>query len=874
LKRLAPTFAIAVMLAPLAALAAPTTAPSSDAQVHATEGLAGSWSPNVKVSTDTSGTNQRIPWVVGDGKGTLYASWFEQDPSDPKGDVYVSKSSDWGLNWERRGRANPTAASVKIYDDSQARVVLAPNGDLFVPYYVPVGANFPDVGVSKSSDGGMTFAEVFRAPLSERVTTHIDSQGKLHVFWLDRTNQTPGRARLAHVSSSDGGSSFSAKKFVDTGQDPGDSCRCCSIFAENGPSGEILLAWRSGAYSNKRDTYFARSVDGGLTWTAPKLVSDWTWPITTCPWSGPYIALEPGGKMHILSMDARSGDRDIFHYRSADGGATWTNASRIHPADAKEQDNPAVAFLDSMLVAAWVHDNQNVYYSTSADGSSWAAPAAIADDPNGAEADPAVAYTKDAAVFLWSDNRSGGWDIYAATYFRTDTAAPSIQITAPADGSTVGATVNVDATASDDLAVTKVEFSLDGAAKSQDPAAPYRWIWDSTGVADGSHTLKADAYDAAGNKNSHQITVTVSNQGQDKTPPTVAVTSPANGATVNGMVTIAADAQDNKGVASVEFFVDGASVLKDTAAPYQAQWDTTQAAQGAHTLKATAADTSANTADSTITVTVDNAAKDTLPPVVSILSPPDGAIVSGTITLKADVTDNVNVRDAALFIEGTQSGAAKTAAPWDWTIDTTTLANGDRSLEVKASDDSGNSGLKKILVKVDNNLQDAPPTVAVTSPADGATVSGTVTLKATATDDRGIEYVEFRVDGAPVRRASSAPYETAFDTSTIADGPHTVEAIAKDFAGQQASAKVQVEVKNGAGGGGPGPVGPSGPLAVLGNPLYLGLVIGALAAVTGGVAAALLAKRRRKRAEEEARARQYFSMQAPPGPPGPPGGWQ
>ncbi|HLF06778.1 MAG TPA: Ig-like domain-containing protein, partial [Thermoplasmata archaeon] len=797
--------------------------------------------------------NQRIPWVVGDGKGTMYASWYEQDPSDPKGDVFVSRSTDWGLNWERRGQANPTPASVRIFDDSQARIGLAPNGDLFVVYYVPVGANFPDVGVSKSVDGGMTFTEIFRAPLAERITPHIDAQGALHVFWLDRTNQTPGRARLAHVSSSDGGSSFSAKKFVDTGQTDGDSCRCCSVFATNGPAGEIFLAWRSGAYSNKRDTYFAKSTDGGATWTAPKLVSDWTWNITSCPWSGPYIALEPGGRMHILSMDARSGDRDLFHYRSADGGATWTNASLIHPADAKEQDNPAVAFIDSKLVAAWVHDNQNVLVATSPDGSSWSAPTPIADSPTGAKADPAVEYTSDAAVFLWSDNRSGGWDVYAATYFRTDTVAPTVQITAPADGATVGATVNVDATASDDLAVTNVEFRLDGTKTSLDSSPPYRWTWDTTTVPDGNHQISALAYDAAGNSKTHSITVTVSNQGQDKTPPTVSITSPSNGATVNGQVTIAADATDNKGVASVEFFVDGASVGKDASSPFSAAWDTTQASQGSHTLKATAADTSANTADSTVSVIVDNAAKDSLPPVVAITSPADGATVSGTITLNADITDNVKVKEATLYVDGTLVGGPKSAAPWDWTLDTRTYANGDRNLEARASDDAGNVGTKKIVVKFDNQMQDAPPTIAITNPTDGAKVSGKVTLKATATDDRGIEYVDFRVDGNAVRRVSIAPYETEFDSSTVSDGPHVIVAEVKDFIGQPASDQVTVTVSNSPGGGGGGG-GPSGLLGIIADPLYLGLLAGALVATAAGIAAAIVVRRRRREREATARA--------------------
>ena len=60
----------------------------------------------------------------------------------------------------------------------------------------------------------------------------------------------------------------------------------------------------------------------------------------------------------------------------------------------------------------------------------------------------------------------------------------------------------------------------------------------------------------------------------DTQPPTVAITSPANGATVNGTVSVAANATDNVGVSRVEMLLDGALVATDTAAPYTFAWDT------------------------------------------------------------------------------------------------------------------------------------------------------------------------------------------------------------------------------------------------------------------------------------------------------------
>jgi len=93
----------------------------------------------------------------------------------------------------------------------------------------------------------------------------------------------------------------------------------------------------------------------------------------------------------------------------------------------------------------------------------------------------------------------------------------------------------------------------------------------------------------------------------DKTPPTVSITSPASGATVSGTINVTASASDNRGVADVQFFLDGAFAADDTTAPYSVPWDTTTASNGSHTLTAVARDAAGNSATSApVTVTVSN----------------------------------------------------------------------------------------------------------------------------------------------------------------------------------------------------------------------------------------------------------------------------
>jgi glucose/arabinose dehydrogenase len=82
----------------------------------------------------------------------------------------------------------------------------------------------------------------------------------------------------------------------------------------------------------------------------------------------------------------------------------------------------------------------------------------------------------------------------------SDTTPPTVALTAPAAGAVSG-TLNVTATASDDVGVAGVQFQLDGAALgSEDTSSPYGVSWDTTTASAGPHTLTAVARDAAGNR--------------------------------------------------------------------------------------------------------------------------------------------------------------------------------------------------------------------------------------------------------------------------------------------------------------------------------------------------------------------------------------
>lgn len=96
-----------------------------------------------------------------------------------------------------------------------------------------------------------------------------------------------------------------------------------------------------------------------------------------------------------------------------------------------------------------------------------------------------------------------------------DTTAPTVGDVQAGAQTTVNRTVSLTVDASDNVGVTTVRFFVDGTEIGADTTAPYGIDWDTSSVADGDHTLRADAEDAAGNVGqSADVTVTVANSVQ------------------------------------------------------------------------------------------------------------------------------------------------------------------------------------------------------------------------------------------------------------------------------------------------------------------------------------------------------------------------
>ena len=314
-----------------------------------------------------------------------------------------------------------------------------------------------------------------------------------------------------------------------------------------------------------------------------------------------------------------------------------------------------------------------------------------------------------------------------------DTTAPSVAITAPSAGSSVAATVAVNASASDNVGVAGVQFKLDGANLGAEvTAAPYTVNWNTTLTANGAHSLTAVARDAAGNTTtSGAIAVTVNNV--DATPPTVSITAPAGGATVAGAVAVNANAADNIAVVGVQFKLDGVNLgAEDTASPYTVSWNTAGGSNGSHSLTAVARDGAGNTTTSAaVTVTVNN---DLTAPSVAISAPANGATVSGgAVAVSASASDNVGVAGVQFLLDGANLGTEVTTAPYSVNWNTVLATNGSHTLAARARDAAGNTTTSASVTVTVSNISTGPPVVDVNVSKDQATSSATIVSPAFST---------------------------------------------------------------------------------------------------------------------------------------------
>lgn len=192
--------------------------------------------------------------------------------------------------------------------------------------------------------------------------------------------------------------------------------------------------------------------------------------------------------------------------------------------------------------------------------------------------------------------------IAAKSVYPADSSAPAVTLNSPADGAVLSGTVQISASAVDNVGVSRMEILINGAVVSQGAVNNLAYSWATQQSAAGSYQVEVRAYDAAGNIGRSLTTVTVQQPVVvgDVTAPTVAIVSPQEGTVVSGTARIQVAAKDNVAVTEVWLYIDGQRFATSTSANAVFSWNTKKAARGAHKLQAYAYDAAGNVTASTL----------------------------------------------------------------------------------------------------------------------------------------------------------------------------------------------------------------------------------------------------------------------------------
>lgn len=282
-----------------------------------------------------------------------------------------------------------------------------------------------------------------------------------------------------------------------------------------------------------------------------------------------------------------------------------------------------------------------------------------------------------------------------------DTTAPLASMTSPAGGAILSGTVTVSADASDDTGVMGVQFLLDGAPLgAEDTSSPYSVAWDTTTASSAAHQLSARARDAAGNTGlAADVTVTVSN------PVKLIITAPVNDSVISGSTVGVAytTSGDLTGVDHVHFGLDSNADVMDTT--FDGAYTFTDVPEGAHVLNGYLVRGDHSKIDGTdaAPVSFSTVLPDTTAPVVSITAPIPDSVLTGTVAVTADASDNVAVTSVQFLIDGSSLGAADTSPPFAISWSSSSVANGTHTLSAIAYDGSGNQSTPhNVVVSVSN----------------------------------------------------------------------------------------------------------------------------------------------------------------------------
>jgi hypothetical protein len=398
--------------------------------------------PSVRVNDVTTG-GQHLPTITVGPGGQVYVAWVDclsdEDCTTANPDIYFAKSTDNGQHFSAR---------VLVSDDGPDAFANAPkiaidgDGNIYVVWHDNRAATPSDdswdVYMAKSTDGGGSFGasvlvdEHVASTYQYEPDLAVTADGTIYVSWeryFYDADAMQWDADVYVAKSSDGGASFGTNVKVSDGA----NYQYKSAIGV-GSSGNVYVAWTDLRSDASGDVFFARSTDGGETFSTNIPVNTYT----TAAQVYPELAIDGNETVYVIWLDARryaEGANDIYMARSANLGLTFDAGIRVSDADLP--GNSVTNYLypvitaagDGQVAAAWYDmrtGDTDTYMTRSYDAGLSVVPSwRVNDQTANSQSVPDIFMTANHDVYcVYRDYSTGDFDIYFVLDTTTDLAQP------------------------------------------------------------------------------------------------------------------------------------------------------------------------------------------------------------------------------------------------------------------------------------------------------------------------------------------------------------------------------------------------------------------------------------------------------------------